>query len=248
MPVGEDTPTRPAGANALLRERARSLHHPLTRTLLVLTFTAGLVDAACFLGLGRVFTANMTGNVVLLGFGVAGSAGLPVVAPVISLGAFMAGAFVGGWIASRLEDRNPEHLARTLAVETALEASAAVIAAAATVSVNSAAAYTVIALLAMAMGARSATVRRIAVPDLNTTVLTMTLTALASELPIFGGSPRGAVRRSSAVLSMFAGAVAGALLLRQSVALPIALAAALALAASVAYPLAERRTRTAGAG
>lgn len=245
MTVGEHIPPPNRNTNAVLRERARSVHHPLTRTLLVLTFTAGLVDAACFLGLGRVFTANMTGNVVLLGFGVAGSAGLPVVAPLISLGAFMAGAFVGGWIASRLEDQNPEHIARTLAVETALEASAATIAAAATVSANSTAAYTVIAMLALAMGARSATVRRIAVPELNTTVLTMTMTALASELPIFGGSPRGAVRRSSALLSMFAGAVAGALLLRQSVALPIAIAAALALAACVVYPLAERRARTA---
>jgi uncharacterized membrane protein YoaK (UPF0700 family) len=246
MPEGQHLPPPPGeNTNAVLRERARSVHHPLSRTLLVLTFTAGLVDAACFLGLGHVFTANMTGNVVLLGFGVAGSAGLPVVAPLISLATFMAGAFVGGWIASRLEDRNPEHLARALALETAMEASAATIAAAATVSANSTAAYTVIAMLAFAMGARSATVRRLAVPDLNTTVLTMTMTALASELPIFGGSPRGAVRRSSALLSMFAGAVAGALLLRQSVALPIALAAGLALAASVAYPLAERRTRIA---
>jgi uncharacterized membrane protein YoaK (UPF0700 family) len=245
MSVGEHTPPPDANTNAVLRERARSVHHPLTRTLLVLTFTAGLIDAACFLGLGHVFTANMTGNVVLLGFGVAGSAGLPVVAPLISLATFMAGAFVGGWIASRLEDRNPEHLARALALETALEVSAATIAATATVSANSTGAYTVIAMLAFAMGARSATVRRLAVPDLSTTVLTMTMTALASELPIFGGSPRGAVRRSSALLSMFAGAVAGALLVRQSVALPIALAAVLALAASVAYPLAERRTRTA---
>src|SRR5689334_4208794 len=167
MTVSEGAPAPGAVPNAVLRERARSVHHPLTRTLLVLTFTAGLVDAACFLGLGRVFTANMTGNVVLLGFGVAGSAGLPVVAPLISLAAFMAGAFVGGWIASRVEDRNPEHLARTLALECALEASAAAIAAAATVSANSAGGDIVIAMLALAMGARSATVRRIAVPDLN---------------------------------------------------------------------------------
>ena len=58
-----------------------SLRHPLTRTLLVLTLTTGVIDAACYLGLGRVFAANMTGNVVLLGFGTAGSTGLPVVGP-----------------------------------------------------------------------------------------------------------------------------------------------------------------------
>jgi uncharacterized membrane protein YoaK (UPF0700 family) len=240
MAVGERAQHPDARTTAALRERARSLRHPLTRTLLVLTFTAGLVDAASFLGLGRVFTANMTGNVVLLGFGVAGSAGLPVAAPLISLGSFVAGAAIGGWIASRLQERHPAYLARTLALETALLAAAAAVAAAATVRANSAAAYTVIALLAVAMGARSATVRRIGVPDLSTTVLTMTLTGLASDLPVFGGSGRGAARRSSAVVSMFAGALAGALLLRQSLALPLALAAALALAAVVVYPLVER--------
>jgi uncharacterized membrane protein YoaK (UPF0700 family) len=245
MAVGEHAQNPAAQYSATLRERARSMRHPLTRTLLVLTFTAGLVDAACFLGLGRVFTANMTGNVVLLGFGVAGSGGLPVTAPLISLASFLAGAAVGGWIASHLADHHPEHLARTLALETALVGAAALIAAVASVRPSSGGAYSVIALLAIAMGARSATVRRIAVPDLSTTVLTMTLTALASELPMFGGRTRGAIRRSAAVLTMFAGALLGALLLRQSVALPLALAAALALAAFVAYPPAERRARAA---
>src|SRR5438876_5917986 len=71
-----------------LGRAARSLQHPLARTLLVLTFTTGLVDAVSFLGLGNVFTANMTGNVVFLGFGIAGSGGLQVVAPLVSLGSF----------------------------------------------------------------------------------------------------------------------------------------------------------------
>jgi len=35
-----------------------SLRHPLTRTLLVLTLTTGVIDAACYLGLGRVFAAQ----------------------------------------------------------------------------------------------------------------------------------------------------------------------------------------------
>ena len=50
-----------------------------------------MVDAVSYLGIGHVFTANMTGNVVLLGFGIAGSGGLPVVAPLISLAAFLIG-------------------------------------------------------------------------------------------------------------------------------------------------------------
>ena len=81
----------PAGTTAeqesLSERAARSIKHPLARTLLVLTFTTGLVDATSYLGLGHVFAANMTGNIVFLGFGIAGSGGLPVVAPLISLAA-----------------------------------------------------------------------------------------------------------------------------------------------------------------
>ena len=62
-----------------LRRGVASVKHPLTRALLVLTFTTGLIDAVSYLALGRVFTANMTGNVVLLGFGIAEAARLPVV-------------------------------------------------------------------------------------------------------------------------------------------------------------------------
>ena len=51
----------------------------------MLTFTTGLVDAVSYLGIGHVFTANMTGNIVFLGFGIAGSGGLPVIAPLVSL-------------------------------------------------------------------------------------------------------------------------------------------------------------------
>ena len=79
-----------------LRQAARSIRHPLARALLVLTFTTGLVDAVSYLALGRVFTANMTGNIVLLGFGIAGSGGLPVVAPLVSLACFLLGAGAGG--------------------------------------------------------------------------------------------------------------------------------------------------------
>ena len=98
-----------------LGRAARSIQHPLARALLVLTFTTGLVDAVSYLGLGRVFTANMTGNIVFLGFGIAGSGGLPVVAPLVSLGAFLLGAGGGGVLAERMGDRHPAHIARALA-------------------------------------------------------------------------------------------------------------------------------------
>jgi uncharacterized membrane protein YoaK (UPF0700 family) len=232
-----------ADQGSLSQRAARSIRHPLTLTLLALTFTTGLVDAASYLGIGRVFTANMTGNVVFLGFGLAGSGGLPVVAPLISLAAFLLGAGGGGVLAAKLADRHTRHLASALAIEAALISATAVIAAAIDVKPNDVSGDTLIALLAFAMGVRNATVRKIAVPDLTTTVLTMTLTGLAADSRLFGGTGKGTTRRSAAVVTMLAGALIGALLLKASLILPLALAAALALLTVLLYAPAARRER-----
>lgn len=185
-------------------------------------------------------SANMTGNIVFLGFGLAGSGGLPVVAPLISLGAFLAGAGAGGVLAARLGDRHPRHFAAALAVELSLIAAAAVVAAAIDVRPGATSGDTVIALLALAMGVRNATVRRIAGPDLTTTVLTMTLTGLAADARLFGGSGAGTTRRIAAVLAMLAGAVTGALLLKTTLVLPLLAAAALTLLTMLLYIPAAR--------
>jgi uncharacterized membrane protein YoaK (UPF0700 family) len=218
----------------------RSIRHPLARALLVLTFSTGLVDAVSYLGLGRVFTANMTGNIVLLGFGVAGSEGLPVVAPLVSLGAFLVGSAVGGMLATATQDRHPDHVARALGIEAVLILVAAIVAAAIDVEPGTFDAGVVIALLALAMGVRNATVRKLGVPDLTTTVLTMTLTGLAADSRVAGGSGSGSVRRIAAVLAMLTGALAGALLLDISLVPPLLAAAALALLVALAYVPAAR--------
>jgi uncharacterized membrane protein YoaK (UPF0700 family) len=226
-----------------VKRAADTIHHPLARALLVLTFTAGMVDAVSYLGLGRVFTANMTGNVVLLGFGIAGSGGLPVVAPLVSLGSFLVGAGAGGVLARRFGNRHPGHVARALAIEASLIGIAAIFAAAVSVHPNKLSGDIVIALLAFAMGVRNATVRRIGVPDLTTTVLTLTLTGLAADSPAAGGSGKGSPRRIAAVVAMLAGAVGGALLEETSLVLPLAAAAGLALATWLVYVPAARRAR-----
>jgi uncharacterized membrane protein YoaK (UPF0700 family) len=235
------TPSTAAGHPSLSQRAAGTIRHPLSLTLLVLTFTTGLVDAVSYLGIGHVFTANMTGNIVFLGFGIAGSGGLPVIAPLISLAAFLAGAGAGGVLASRLAQRHAVHMSWALSIEALLVALAAILAAAVNVRANAVSGDAVIALLALAMGVRNATIRRVAVPDLTTTVLTMTLTGLAADSRVFGGSGKGSVRRTTAVLAMLFGALAGALLLKTSLFLPLAVAAALAFIAFLAYPSAARR-------
>jgi uncharacterized membrane protein YoaK (UPF0700 family) len=234
---GAAAPTDPA---ALRREAARTIRHPLTRSLLLLTFSTGLVDAGSYLGLGHVFTANMTGNVVLLGFGLAGAAGLPVVAPLVSLGAFLLGAGTGGLRTSRPEPDQGRRLYSALGIETILITTATAFSIVVDVRPNALSSYVVIGLLAFALGLRNATVRKIAVPDLSTTVLTMTLTGLAADSRLFGGSGSGTVRRGAAVVSMLLGAVCGALLVRVNLWAALAGAATLAFATLIAYRAAAR--------
>ena len=203
--------------------------------LMVLTVVTGLVDAISFLGLGHVFTANMTGNVVLLGFAVAGAPGLSIRRSLTSVIAFLLGAILGGRLAVAMAATNRRRWLVTIAV-----AEAGLLFAAALVSVGidigseaaSNSVYGVIILTAVAMGLRNATVRRVAVPDVNTTVLTLTLTGLAADSSLAGGSNPRIVRRVASVLLMLIGAAIGALLIRFSLPLPLVLSGALALVAA----------------
>jgi uncharacterized membrane protein YoaK (UPF0700 family) len=211
---------------------------PLLVALGLLTLVTGLVDAACYLGLGRVFTANMTGNVVLLAFGAARTQGLPVLGPTVSLLVFLVGAAGGGRLATRLvgpantpvsASTRQRWLTITLLMELGLVITAGVVAIGLPLDGGDGRRYVVIALLAAALGLQNATVRRLAVPDLTTTVLTLTLTGLAADSWLAGGQSPRAGRRLATVGLMAAGALVGALLLRVDVALPV-LAAAVVIA------------------
>ncbi|MFD5590766.1 YoaK family protein [Streptomyces griseorubiginosus] len=222
------TGTRPADD-----PEARGLR--LVPVLLGLTVVSGLIDAVSYLGLEHVFTANMTGNVVVLGFAAAGAPGFSVAHTLTSLGSFVVGAMAGGRVAVRLGSGSRRTWARlTLAAEAVLLGVSAVVAFAAPGA--TATAYTLIAVTAFAMGLRNATVRRLGIPDLTTTVLTMTLTGLAADSRAGGGPGTRSPRRTASVVAMVAGAGAGAwLVLHHGLALPLAIAAGLvAVLAAVA--------------
>ncbi len=207
----------------------------LTRTLLVLTFVTGIVDATSFLGLGQVFAAMQTGNVIFLGLGVAGAAGAPVVAPLIALVAFVGGGGLGALL-GRCQAAGPGRvLLAALAIEVALLAGAAILSTAVDVSPGALFAYVTIALLSLAMGLRNTVVRGFAGPNLATTVLNLTLTALTSPAPLSVASGSDLGQRAAAFVAILAGAATGALLLKTSLALPLATAAAITLAAGLAH-------------
>lgn len=202
--------------------------------LLALTVLSGLVDAVCYLGLGRVFTANMTGNVVVLGFAAAGAPGFSVTASLTSLLVFLVGAVCGGRITKQVS-RPSRRLTLAAALEAIFVATAAVVAFAASSVSAGWVRYVTIAILAFAMGIRNAVIRRLAVPDMTTTVLTMTLTGLAADSTLGGGSNPHAGRRIAAVLAMVLGAVVGAsLFLHRGAGLPLAISASAAAVTAVA--------------
>jgi uncharacterized membrane protein YoaK (UPF0700 family) len=188
-------------------------HPTLLWGLTSVTAVSGLNDAVSYLGLGHVFTANMTGNVVVLGFAAAGQPGFSVRATGTSLALFLVGAVVAGIMARRIESRRTL-LLQALSIEAVLTAVAAVLAGSGPSIGSGWQRYSVIAALAFAMGIRNSMIRRLSVPDVTTTVLTGTLTGLAADSKLAGGNNERAGRRMGAVLAMFAGAFVGSLLLR----------------------------------
>lgn len=210
-------------------------HGPLPVLLVLLTTVTGIVDAVSYIALGHVFVANMTGNVVFLGFALAGAPGLSAPASIAALAAFLLGALGGGRIATRFGGHRGRQLRTASAIAVLPVLLAAVLAAIAGQPVSDGARYALIVPLGIAMGIQNATARRLAVPDLTTTVLTLTLTGIAADSRLAGGTGGATVRRLIPVMAMFIGALVGALLVVEvDLVLPLALAAALMAASAFA--------------
>jgi uncharacterized membrane protein YoaK (UPF0700 family) len=187
-----------------------------------------LIDAVSFLGLGHIFTANMTGNVVFLAFALGGVQDLSAVRSATALFVFAFGGLLGGRVANRRPRASAGLLLVAMKAECVLLLLAASVTVFAPAELPSASAYAVIVCTAFAMGLRNAIVRRLAVPDLTTTVLTLTVTGLAADSSMAGGDGVRSGRRVLSILAMFGGALAGALLLRGfGMRVPLAVAALL---------------------
>jgi uncharacterized membrane protein YoaK (UPF0700 family) len=198
---------------------------PLPPLLVALTLTTGLVDAVSYLALGHVFVANMTGNIVFLGFAIAGAKGLSITASLAALAAFLVGAFAGGRLGASSSAHRGRLLRNAVFVELVAVGGAVAVAAADPGAVSGAVRYTLIGLLAVAMGVQNSSARRLGVADLTTTVLTLTLVGVAADSRAAGGPGSKLGRRAVAVGAMLTGAlVGGVLVLRVSLAAPLAVA------------------------
>lgn len=214
----------------------RPIRDPLPATLLALTVVTGVLDAVSYLGLGRVFTANQTGNVVFLGFAWAGAPGLSATASIVSLVAFAVGAAVAGRLARRHEGHRKGWVVGALCGEAVLVIAATLAAVGVDAGPASARRDLVIALLALGMGVRNATVGKLGAPDLTTTVLTMTITGLSADRPHGEGRGVATSRRAGSIVAMLAGALVGAaLVVRGHMLLTLILLSAVLLLLAAAY-------------
>jgi uncharacterized membrane protein YoaK (UPF0700 family) len=218
-------------------------HGPLPPLLLALTLVTGLVDSFSYLVLGHVFVANMTGNVILLGFALVGSPGFSVAASLAALGSFWVGAVIGGAFGSRLGEHRGRLLGTTALLQAVFVAGAVAVAALSGDPVSAGYRYPLIIVLGIAMGLQNAAARKLAVPDLTTTVLTMTITGTAADSSIAGGKGSHAGRRLTSLVAMFVGALVGAVLVIHSqIVAPLAIALAVIVGVGVTARATGRST------
>ena len=205
--------------------------------LLGMTVVTGLVDAVSYLSLGRVFTANMTGNLLVLAFSTARVSGLSIARSLTALLSFLMGAIFGGRIMARATAEAQIRFAvQTFLLEVVFlfAASFCAIGYRGHLLEDSFQMFALIALMALAMGTRSAAVRKLAIPDLATTVLTLTITGIAADSSIANGNNPRVARRVASVVAMFLGAPLGAVIIRYSISAVLWLGAAISALCSAA--------------
>ena len=214
---------------------------PLAWLLLLLSVTTGLVDATSVLGLGKVFTANMTGNVVFLGFAASAAPGFNIAPYIVAIASFMVDALIAGQVGKR---HAGSPLGRWLIIAASVEAVLLWIAAGVAVGFDIAtqtpgfSVYMIIALTGLAMGFRNATIRQLKVTDLTTTVLTLTIAGLAADSSLAGGANPNWARRIGSVAAIFLGAAIGAYLVTHGgLVVPLILAGGLIFAGTLACTL-----------
>lgn len=211
--------------------------------LVWLTFGAGAVDAISFFGLGRVFTGNMTGNLVLLGLAAGRAKGEEVVRSAVSLAAFCAGVLITAALVKLISRRAaarrsqiwPVGVSIILALEVLVQAG--FLAGWLAVGGHPGLAFeaVLVGLSALAMGMQSDAVAALGVAGVTTTYVTGTMTGLLRALVVGGDDIPNRLRRTAVLGGLLVGAVVGGVLLvearRFTPILPLAVTAAVLVTA-----------------
>ncbi|GAA4884890.1 YoaK family protein [Saccharopolyspora cebuensis] len=212
----------------------------LPTVLMGLTLLSGIIDAVSYLGLGQLFLGKMTGNLIVLGISLGPATGFAIGAAAVALAAFLAGAVLAGRLHTMIARFRYRWINAALVIEAALLVAAAVVAVRGAPTTSTPKTTTLIVLIAVAMGFRNATVRKMAIPDMTTTLVTLTLADLASDSFLAGRRNPRLRRRIGVVAAIFGGALIGGFLVAaHGLVVPLVVCAALACALAVGYPAAH---------
>ena len=209
--------------------------------LLLLTFATGIVDAVSVLALGHIFVANMTGNVIFLGFWFVPHSGIDLTAAIVAFVSFLAGTVLGGRLVRHIDSEVRLWLTVALGAEVVVLLALSILAGAGVLNYHDNTKLILTAGLAVTFGSQNATARLFGIQELSTTVLTSTIVGLGFDSRLAGGTGHREKLRYTVVLTMCAGAVAGATITRFTVAPAIALAAAVVAVSAAIFRFGPRR-------
>jgi len=212
--------------------------------LMLLTFATGLVDAISVLVLGHVFVANMTGNVIFLGFWFAQHPVIDLGAAVVSFISFLAGTILGGRLARHLDTKVRRWLTVALGIEVLILMTVSILAGTGVLTYQGLDRLIIIAGLAVSFGSQNAAARQFGIQELSTTVLTSTIVGIGFDSRLAGGKGQREKLRYGVVLTMLAGAVVGATMTRFAVAPVIALAGVVVATSAAIFRFAPARVST----
>jgi uncharacterized membrane protein YoaK (UPF0700 family) len=183
--------------------------------LVVLTLSMGSIDAVSWIGLGKVYSAFQSGNMVVLGFGVAGATGPPVMRAVISLVSFGLGALIASELVRRdiVGDLWPRRVSVVLGCVAVTQLAFSALWLAVHGHPASSSADVLIGLGSVAAGMQTGAIFSLGIRAVFTTAATATWTAIMSDLARGSRSPADLGRLLAVVIGAFAGAVAGGALM-----------------------------------
>jgi len=215
--------------------------------LLLLTFATGLADSISILVLGHVFVANMTGNVIFLGFWLAPKTNIDLTAVVVALPTFVCTTIISGRLSRHFGARTRPWITTVLGTEIALLVALSILAGTGALRYHDNTKLIMIGMLAVTFGLQHSSARQFGIQELSTTVLTSTIVSLGLDSHLAGGTGAREKLRFSVVFTMCAGAFLGATMSRYVVAPVFVMTAAVVAASMMIFRFGPEGTKTSAA-
>jgi uncharacterized membrane protein YoaK (UPF0700 family) len=203
--------------------------------LLLLTFATGLADSLSILVLGHVFVANMTGNVIFLGFWLAPRTSIDLTAVAVALPTFVTTTILSGRLSRHFGIRTRPWITTVLATEIVLLVTLSILAGTGVLHYHDNTKLIIIGFLAVTFGLQHSSARQFGIKELSTTVLTSTIVSLGMDSRLSGGTGERQKLRFTVVFTMCAGAFLGATMSRFVIAPVFALTAAVVTASLLIF-------------